>query len=454
MKSCWKKIKLTMKKSLPDHSYRMWIQPIQFIEIENNVIKLSCSNFFSKNRIKTNYLTTLETQFKKHGYKSIKIELTVENKRKKINSASKILLNKNSQSLRQKTLPGLNIRFDSGRMLKKDYTFNDFVVGDNNNFAYHASLGLAKGANNGNKALYLLSGTGLGKSHLSQSIGHYIMSQNFSEKIYYVTAEEFTNEMVCSIKNNTINAFKEKYRKKCDVFIIEDIHFLSGKNATQKELAMTLDYLMDADKKIVFSGCYIPDDIPKMNEQLKSRLSVGLVTEIEAPDFKTRVRILKKKVKSKGYKISREVIDYIAQELCDNVRQLENGLISITTKANILGEEINISFARNVLLNISRRKKKITIDIIKKFVCKEFNISEQTIVSASRKKNIVKPRQMAIFLARKYTDQPLKIISKNFNRYHATAIYSINAVEKELKQKGVFFQQMNYLYKKIENGKV
>ena len=354
MKSYWEKIKLTMKKSLPDHSYRMWIEPIQFIETEKNVVKLSCSNFFSKNRIITNYLTTIETEFKNYGYKSIKIELTVEEKKKKTRLTSRVLSNKNLQNLRQKTLPGLNIRFDSGRMLKfdsgrmlkKDYTFNDFVVGDNSSFAYYASLCLAKGASNGNKALYLLSDTGLGKSHLSQSIGHYIMSQNFSEKIYYVTAEEFTNEMVYSIKNNTINSFKEKYRKKCDVFILEDVHFLSGKNATQKELAMTLDYLMDADKKIVFSGCYIPDDIPKMNEQLKSRLSVGLVTEIEAPDFKTRVKILKKKAKNKGYKISRDVIDYIAQELCDNVRQLENGLISIATKANLLGEEINISFGK------------------------------------------------------------------------------------------------------------
>lgn len=458
MESFWKNVKLKMKTFLPDHSYRMWIQPVEYLGIEEKVIKLSCPNAFSKKRVNDNYLAGLKAEFSKLGCACEKIELIVGKKapQKKKGSypASRLNIVTLPARDRQMTLPGLSLRSGSGRMLKKNYTFDDFVVGDNSNFAYSASLSLAHGAKNGNGALYLLSDTGLGKSHLSQAVGHHVMSRSCGERVYYVTAEDFTNEMVYALRSNSIARFKEKYRQKCDVLILEDIHFLSGKDATQKELAMTLDYLMDAEKKIIFSGCYLPADIPKMNEQLKSRLTMGLVTKIDVPDFKTRVKILKKKSKFNGYKIPGDVTDYIAQELCDNVRQLESGLTGVAGKSALLGDKIDIDLAKSVLANISRKNKVITIELIKKIVCSHFNITEQEIVSPSRAKRIVKPRQKAIYLARKYTDQPLKKIGRSFKKYHATAIYSINAVEKDLKMQGTFVEEMNYLYKKLEQSKV
>lgn len=468
MESCWEKVKLEMKHSLPDHSYRMWIQPMGYLASGANVVKLSCPNPFSRKRIKDNYLAGLESQFKKFGFGDIKIDLMVEIKDAQdgsvkntalvedhgVCSVAPLNVRRRPNRPVQMTLPGLNIRSDSGRMLKKDYTFDRFVVGENSDFAYSAALSLAQNSSVNNGAIYLLSDTGLGKSHLSQAVGHHVISQGFSDKVYYVTAEDFTNEMVASIRDNSINHFKEKYRKKCDVLILEDVHFLSGKDATQKELAMTLDYLMDAEKKIIFSGCYLPDEIPKMNEQLKSRLTVGMVTKIEPPDFKTRVKILKNKSKFDGYIIPNDVTDYLAQELSDNVRQLESGLMGVARKGALMGEKIDINLARSVLSTISRSKKAITVDLIKKLVCNEFSLSEQELVSTSRKKRVVKPRQVAIFLARKYTDQPLKTIGKSFNRYHATAIYSINAVEKQMKLQGGFMEQMNYLYQKLESGKI
>ncbi len=460
MESFWKKVKLRMKNNLPDHSYRMWIEPIHYIGVENNVITLSCPNPFSKKRIKDNYLAGLEAEFSAFGYPDVEIRLDADGSTgaknvKKIGIDLDVpAARKRVNVPRQMTLPGLNLMFDTGRMLKKDYTFDDFVVGENNDFAYSASLSLAQGANNGNGVLYLLSDTGLGKSHLSQAVGHHVMDQGRGTRGFYVTAEDFTNEMVSSLKNNRVNDFKEKYRKKCDVLILEDIHFLSGKDAIQKELAMTLDYLLDAEKKLIFSGCYLPDDIPKMNAQLRSRLTLGLITRINTPDFKTRVKILKKKSKAKGYEIPSDVTDYIAQELCDNVRQLESGLAGVAARSSLLGDKIDINLARTVLSDISRSKKAVTIEGIKKLVCREFNITEADIVSSSRKQKIVKPRQIAIFLARKYTDQPLKKIGRSFNRYHATAIYSINVVEKAMKKQGPFLEQLNYLNNKIESGKI
>ena len=473
MESFWKQVKSQMKTLLPDHSYRMWIQPVQYLGTEENVIRLSCPNAFSKKRITDNYLAGLKAQLAKAGCSCEAIDLIVEKKGEKRTSTPKAVTNGGKKAApgklqtspgaffsgtgggstprqKQMTLPGLDIRSGSGRMLKKNYTFDDFVVGDNSNFAYSASLSLAHGGQNGNNALYLLSDTGLGKSHLSQAVGHHVMSETCSRRVYYVTAEDFTNEMVSALRNNTILQFKEKYRQKCDVLILEDIHFLSGKSATQKELAMTLDYLMDADKKIIFSGCYLPADIPKLNEQLRSRLTMGLVTKIDVPDFSTRVKILNRKSRCNGYKIPGDVTDYIAQELCDNVRQLESGLTGVAARAGLLGETIDVDLAKSVLANIARTNRAITIDRIKQLVCSHYNISEEEIVSKSRAKRIVKPRQKAIYLARKYTDQPLKKIGRSFKKYHATAIYSINAVEKDLKLQGSFAEEMNYLVKKLE----
>jgi chromosomal replication initiator protein len=180
---------------------------------------------------------------------------------------------------------------------------------------------------------------------------------------------------------------------------------------------------------------------------------MGLVTEIKPPDFKTRVKILTKKSKHLNCIIPTPVTEYIAQELCDDVRQLESGLFGVVVKGQLLGCNIDIDLARSVLANIRKNRKRVTIDGIKKLVCKEYAVTEQDLISKSRKKKIVKPRQVAIFLSRKYTDQPIKKIGSSFRRYHATAIYSVNAVEKELRQKGVLFEQIQYLSKKIESGK-
>lgn len=457
METCWNTVKSKMKELLPDHSYRMWIQPITFLGLTENRIRLACPNSFSRQRIIDNYTATLKDSFRQLGYDNISIDFEVASKPS--NSKGAYAASTDCGTTRpilptQLALPGLDLACDSGRLLKKDYTFDHFVVGNNSNYAYSASLALARGASDSQSALYLLADTGLGKSHLSQAVGHHILANGASERVYYVTAEDFTNEMVTSIKANTITAFKDKYRRACDVLILEDIHFLSGKEAIQKELAMTLDYLMDAHKKIIFSGCYLPDEIPKMNDQLRSRLTLGLVTKIDIPDFDTRIRILQKKSQINGVVIPMDVTEYLAQELCDNVRQLEGGLNGIVARNRLLGETIDLNLAGSVVSTIAKNKKRITIDLIKSLVCNEFRISEQELVSASRKKSIVRPRQIAIYLARKYTDQPLKKIGRSFNRYHATAIYSINAVEKELKQKGAMVEQLRYLYKKIETGKV
>lgn len=460
MESFWEEVKGQIKKQLPDHSYRMWIDPVELVEYDSHSVQLAIPNNYYLNRLKNNYVPIFQKELSKLGYdENVEIKFAIQSHKKSRShkkddiSGSYPAVPLMTKRPVQMKLPGIS-RFNNGRLLKKGFTFNDFVVGDNSNFAYSASLCLAQGKMGASSILYLLANTGLGKSHLSQAVGHHIISNSQSTRVYYVTAEDFTNEMISSIRNNTIDRFKEKYREKCDVLILEDIHFLAGKNATQKELALTLDYLLDTEKKIIFSGCELPDDIPKLNEQLRSRLNLGLITKIDKPDFSTRVKILKKKSKEFGYNIPNHVTDYIAQELCDDVRQLESGLYGIAAKGHLLGYNIDIELAKSVLANMTNAKKRITIESIKKLICNEFSVSEKEIVSDSRKQRIVKPRQVAIYLARRYTDHSIKKIGSCFNKYHATAIYSINAVEKEIKQKGMLSEQILYLSKKIETGKL
>lgn len=447
---------------MPDHSYRMWIDPVQLIEHKNECVYLSSPNAYFVKRLKDNYMPLIRDGFDRLGLNNLKIKFKIDSKsksrkrtgipsaRKKTSSTAKY----NDKRPRQRKLPGLNTAFNHGRMLKKGYTFDDFVVGDSSSFAYSASLSLAQGSRNGSNILYLLAKTGLGKSHLSQAAGHHILTNSLAKRVYYVTAEDFTNEMIYSLKNHKIHKFKEKYRTKCDVLILEDIHFLTGKEATQKELALTLDYLLDADKKIIFSGCELPDAIPKINAQLRSRLSMGLITEIGAPDFQTRVRILKKKSSAYNFQVPPSVIEYIAQELSDDVRQLESGLTGVAAKGSLMGYDIDLPLAKSVICKMTTARKRATIETIQDLICREFSISKKDIVSSSRKKRIVKPRQVGMFLSRKYTDQPIKLIGKSYNKYHATAIYAINAIEKEIRQKGALFEQINYLSKKIESGKL
>ncbi|RZB35641.1 MAG: chromosomal replication initiator protein [Desulfobacteraceae bacterium Eth-SRB2] len=223
--------------------------------------------------------------------------------------------------------------------------------------------------------------------------------------------------------------------------------------AHQVELALTLDTLFEADKKIIFSSCYLPADIPELDDKLRSRLSCGLISNIDPPDFKTRVRILKKKSKLNGCKIPETIIHYLASELTEDVRQLESGLIGVTAKSLLLGEPIDFKLAESVTKNIIRRRKNITIDVIKKMICKDYEISITDIVSSSRKKSIVRPRQIAIYLSRRYTDTSLQAIGRSFNRYHATALHSIGAIERELKGNGPLQKQVDFFCKKLESGK-
>lgn len=445
MEAVWKKVKSAIKKRVPNHSYRMWIEPLELHESQENGFEISCPNFFSKKRVQDQYGAMIVSEL--HKAIGDACELTFKISKNNGNPKS------NPQSYRQHQLPLPNdsIRPHNGRLLCKDFTFDHFVVGGNNDFAYSASLSLASRKDSQQNALYLLSKTGMGKSHLSQAIGHYVLSEYPNDRVYYITAEDFSNEMVNAYQHDAINKFKGKYRNHCDVLLLEDVHYLSGKERTQIELALTLDALFEAGKRIIFSSCYLPAEIPKLNDKLRSRLSCGLISNIDPPNFRTRVRILQKKALIYGYKIPQNVISYLAEELTEDVRQLESGLNGVAAKSSLLGMPMDLSLAESVVKHIVRQRKSITIDQIKKLVCKYYSISMQDLMSQSRKQSLVRPRQMGIYLSRYYTDSPLQTIGKSFNRYHATALHAIKCIERGIKDSSSIQRQVKFFRKKLEN---
>jgi len=445
MEATWKEVKSALKKHVPGHRYRMWIEPLGMRKGDNGKVVLTCPNLFFKKRIQDDYVKLIESLITETTGKACDLLVEVSGR----SAASRPKINHQVQL----ALPNVSVRPHMGRLLRKDFTFDQFVVGKNNDFAYCAALSLASRKKHPQSTLFLLSKTGLGKSHLSQAAGHHILTQHPTERVYYITAEDFTNEMIQAFRHGVVDEFKRKYRDGCDVLLMEDIHYLSGKERTQVELALSLEFLIEANKKIIFSSCYLPGDIPKLNDKLRSCLASGLISAIEPPDFRTRVRILKKKCLANGHQVSEEVIDYLASELTEDVRQLESGLIGVTARSSLLGTPINLDLAESVVKNIVRTRRNITIDAIKKLVCDQFKISVSDVVSRSRKQCFVRPRQIAMYLSRRYTDSPLQAIGKSFNRYHATALHSIAAVKREMKENAATRRQVEYLCRKLESGK-
>lgn len=446
MEKLWKDLLSALKKRVAAHSFHMWIEPLEVNPGEDGDWVVTCPNAFSRKRVQDHFGAVIEAELRRLvGLPDCRVSYHVAGRR----NGQRI----DADSILQMPLPSETIRPHNGRFLRRDFTFDHFVVGANNDFAYSASLSLASRRECQQSALFLFSGTGLGKSHLSQAVGHHVLSQNPDERVYYMTAEDFSNEMVQAYRYDTIDKFKAKYRNHCDVLLLEDVHYLSGKERTQIELAMTLDTLFESGKRIIFSSCYRPSEIPKLHDKLRSRFSSSLISAIEPPNFRTRIRILQRKSGLLGYHMPEPVIHYLASELVDDVRQLESGLNGVAAKSSLLGIPIDLPLAESVVKHIASQRQKITLDVIKKLVCKYYHVSVEDLISRSRKQNLVRPRQMAIYLARRFTDSPLQAIGKNFNRYHATALHSIHSIEKGIKADHSLRQQVEFFRQKLESGK-
>jgi chromosomal replication initiator protein len=339
------------------------------------------------------------------------------------------------------------------RNLNQDFTFDRFVVGKCNEFAYSASKAIAMNGSMPYSSLFILAKTGLGKSHLSQAAAHAILQTDPGLKVYYITAEDFVNEMIFALKSNRIEEFKNKYRRSCDVLLLEEVHFLSGKEKTQLELGYTLDALADERKRIIFTSSLLPRDIPNLNGELSSRLTSGIITTLEKPDYETRTKILQRKSSEQAMVLSEEVIDLLAKELTGDIRQIESALRCLKAKSDLLNARIDRDLAGEVLQCHLPSHRSVTIEDIKTLVCRYFKVDPLMLESKSRKKIHAFPRNVFVYLCRQLTALTVEQIGRSLNRNHSTILYASEVIEHKIKVDKKVKNQVDFLTQKLTDGR-
>ena len=338
--------------------------------------------------------------------------------------------------------------------LNSRYTFDSFVVGSSNDLAHAACVAVAELPGEQYNPLYIYGGAGLGKTHLMQSVAHFILQQNRNAKIRYVTSETFINEFVDSIRNkNNISPaeFRKKYRE-LDVLLIDDIQFLIGKEGTQEEFFHTFNALYDNRKQIIIASDKPPKDIDNLEERLRSRFEVGLIVDIQMPDVETRMAILRKKEELEGYNIDNEVIKYIADNIKSNVRELEGALTKVVAKSRLVKQPITLTLAEDLLKDhiTPSERREITADVIIEIVAEHYNLNRSELASPTKKKNIAYPRQIAMYLCREMTDVPLVSVGELLGgRDHSTVIHGCDRISTDLRTNEQLQSTIENLRKKI-----
>ena len=338
--------------------------------------------------------------------------------------------------------------------LNPKYIFDTFIVGNNNKFAQAAALAVAESPGDTYNPLFIYGGAGLGKTHLMHSIAHYIIEHDENSKVLYVTSEEFTNELIETIRNGNNSAmskFREKYRN-IDVLLVDDIQFIIGKESTQEEFFHTFNSLYSANKQIIISSDKPPKDMEILDERFRSRFEWGLIVDITLPDYETRMAILHKKEDMDGYNVSEDVIKYIANNIKSNIRELEGAFNKVVAYAKLEKKEVTLELAEQALKDIvaPNENKQITADYIISMVAEHFNVSTADLCGNKRSSKIVMPRQVAMYLCREILAIPLKNVGQYLgNRDHTTVMHGVEKIEKELQTNEQLQNTIDTLKKKI-----
>jgi chromosomal replication initiator protein len=330
------------------------------------------------------------------------------------------------------------------------YTFDEFMVGESNLLAQSACKAIANGDTSFGSHLYIHAGTGLGKSHLTHAVAHAILTNSPGTRLHYLTAQQFSTEMVHKIRNNDMNAFKDKYFNHCDMLLVEDVHTLTGKLKTQAELNEILDALVKSGKRIILTGAVAPKGIRDIDEGIRSRMSAGLVSSIDSPDYLTRLLIVRRKAQNNNLELSDSLAEYIAQNIKGDIRQLESTIVGLKAKSSLLQVKPDLEMLKEIVRELAGREKELSSASIRDFVAGQFNIRSADLQSKSRKKTIALPRQISMYLSRKYTEEGLAEIGRAFNRDHSTVLHSIRVITEAMARNSSIRGQVDLLSKKLQ----
>lgn len=415
----WEEARNNMKNELMPLSYSTWIENVIPVAIEGNTFILQTSGNLNRNILENRYNDLICNTIKYVTNQDFIIKYIIPEE-------NTLDLNKQKDSNHADLFESTN--------LNPRYVFNEFVVGNSNRFAHAASLAVAESPAKSYNPLFIYGGVGLGKTHLMHAIGHYILSQNKNSKVYYVSSEKFTNELINSIKDDKNEEFRNKYRT-VDVLLVDDIQFIAGKERTQEEFFHTFNALYEANKQIIVSSDRPPKEIPTLEDRLRSRFEWGLITDIQPPDYETRIAILKKKSERDRIDIPGEVFEFIATKIKSNIRELEGALNRVVAYSTLTKREVDISLVNEALKDIfsTTRTRKIDVDFIKATVAEYFNMKIEDFESKKRTRQIAYPRQIAMYIARELTDLSLPKIGEEFGgRDHTTVIHACEKITTEM----------------------
>ena len=438
----WPNTKEVLKNTLPESTYSLWIEPLTCVRAEPGLLELAGPDQFFCSWVSENYAPLIQKALRLSGQEEMQVRFVVRQK-----SAPE---QEEPEEREQLRLPTLSRTRSFIRTLHPRYTFEEFVVGESNALAHSACQAIAQGDTTLSRCLYIEAGTGLGKSHLTHAVAHHISNHDPGTRLLFVNAQQLTAEMVRHLKNNAMEQFKEKYHKNCDVLLVEDVHALSGRARTQTELAETLDVLMEGGKMIILTGAMVPREIPNIDQGFRSRLSSGLITSINPPDLPTRLRIISRKAKNSDLPLSQDLIEYLAENIKGDIRQVESAIVGLKAKSSLLKTPPDRSMVKEVIHNIIGSPQELTIEVIRDFVAGQFQISVKDLQSKSRKKAITFPRQIAMYLGRKHTEQALGDIGQAFNRDHSTVVHSIRVITEAIARSGSVRGQVELLSDRLK----
>jgi len=447
MSAVWNSLREQIRASLPEKSYALWISPISLLEESGDTLLLGCPNKFSLNWVMENYRELIQEKLAQLSEGRCKLSLRVGAPGNRPPAGGP------GDGAEQLVLPNLPVMPRRGcRPLNHGFTFERFVVGRCNEFAYSASRAFAQGDSFAYNPMLILSNTGLGKSHLSQAVGHAMLETNPGMRVHYVTAEDFVNEMVSSLKSNSIQEFKDKYRRSCDALLLEGVHFLSGKEKMQMELGYTLDALANSRKKIIFTSSLLPKDIPNLSRELTSRLTSGLITTLEKPEYETRLKILEKKAAEEKLKVSGEILHLLAEKLTGDIRQMESALRCLKAKSDLLNVKMDTGLAREVLRCLVPEQSAASLEDIRSLVCRYFKLDPSVLDSKSRKAVHTYPRNVYVYLCRQHTSVTVEEIGRSIKRNHSTVLYACEVMEQKMKEDAKVKNQLDFLSQKLKDG--
>lgn len=440
LNNIWNNVMSTLQSRLNNPSVDTWLNSMNPINIIDDSLIIEVPDKFSRDWLNDRYGPVIKSIL----YDLLEEEMNVEfalsqDIHGRINSKNK----KNYQ-----------VADDPLYHLNTKYTFDTFVVGNSNRFAHAACLAVADSPSRSYNPLFIYGGVGLGKTHLMHAIGNHILSKGNLYNVLYISSEKFTNELINSIRDDKTLEFRNKYRS-VDILLIDDIQFLAGKERTQEEFFHTFNTLYEANKQIIISSDRPPKDIPTLEDRLRSRFEWGLITDIQTPDFETRIAILRKKAQLEDLDVPDDILTYIADKIHSNIRELEGALIRIIAFASFNQRDINIALAETVLKDIlpEIKPRQITVELIQQVVSNHYNLKIEELKAKKRTRSVSFPRQISMFLTRELTDLSLPKIGEMYGgRDHTTVIHACERIGTELKINPSLETTIKELIHTIKNG--